>query len=69
MALLQEWHKIAYNEQQSQQSLQKFWNDYFKKEQAIYAELLKNPNTEVKGTVKGTCREVRCNRNGNDRLP
>ncbi len=52
MALLQEWHKIAYNEQQSQQSLQKFWNDYFKKEQAIYAELLKNPNTEVKGTVK-----------------
>ena len=30
----------------------RFWGDYFKKEQAVYKELLADPDTEVKGTVK-----------------
>ena len=32
--------------------LQRLWADYFQKEKDIYAELLKNPDEEVKGTVK-----------------
>lgn len=28
--------------------LQRFWGDYFKKEQAVYKELLADPDTEVK---------------------
>lgn len=52
MALLDEWKKVAYNEHQSREQLQKFWNDYFDKEKNIYADILKYPDTEVKGTVK-----------------
>ena len=33
-------------------AIQKLWGDYFLKEKEIYAELLKNPDEEVKGTVK-----------------
>ena len=29
MALLQEWHKIAYNEKADQGELQRFWQKYF----------------------------------------
>ena len=52
MALLQDWHKIAYNENASQQELQKFWQRYFLLEKGIYEQLLTNPDEEVKGTVK-----------------
>lgn len=52
MALLDQWKKIAYNENTNKGDLQRFWGDYFKKEQAIYKELLADPDTEVKGTVK-----------------
>ena len=41
------WHLSA-----NKGDLQRFWADYFKKEQAIYKELLADPDTEVKGTVK-----------------
>ena len=32
MALLEEWTKIAYNEKQDKAVIQRFWNDYFLKE-------------------------------------
>lgn len=52
MALLQQWHEIAYSETANKGDLQKLWADYFQKEKEIYAELLKTPDKEVKGTVK-----------------
>ena len=52
MALLQQWRDKAYNDKANKQELQKLWSDYFRKERDIYAELLKNPDEEVKGTVK-----------------
>lgn len=52
MALLDQWRDVAYDESANKGDLQRFWGDYFKKEQAIYKELLAAPNTEVKGTVK-----------------
>ncbi|MGF6989236.1 uncharacterized protein YecA (UPF0149 family) [Lachnospiraceae bacterium PM6-15] len=51
-SLLEQWHEIAYNEGADQGTLQKFWSDYFEIEKNIYAELLEEPDTEVKGTVK-----------------
>lgn len=52
MALLQEWHEIAYNENMSQGELQRFWQDYFLKEKSVYESLLSNPDEKVEGTVK-----------------
>ncbi len=52
MGLLETWHAKAYNEKADRGTLQNLWNDYFLKEKNIYAELLKNPDEEVKGTVK-----------------
>ncbi|SDB06965.1 MULTISPECIES: SEC-C metal-binding domain-containing protein [unclassified Butyrivibrio] len=52
MALLKEWRDMAYSEKADKAQLQKLWTDYFQKEKEIYAELLKNPDEVVKGTVK-----------------
>lgn len=52
MALLDQWRDVAYDESANKGDLQRFWGDYFKKEQAVYKELLADPDTEVKGTVK-----------------
>ena len=52
MALLEQWRKVAYNEQNGKDMLQRLWTAYFNDEQAIYAELLKNPDEVVTGTVK-----------------
>ena len=52
MALLATWQKIAYDQQADKNQLQRFWADYFLKEKEIYAELLKNPDEVVTGTVK-----------------
>ncbi len=52
MALLEQWHKIAYNEQEDKARLQAMWQDYFMKEKGVYEQLLEDPDTEVKGTVK-----------------
>ena len=52
MALLDEWKKIAYDESVGQAQLQKIWGAYFQTEKEIYAQLLKNPDEVVKGTVK-----------------
>lgn len=51
LTLLEQWHKIAYNREQSQEQLQSFWNEYFQIEKTIYEQLLENPDDAVKGTV------------------
>ena len=43
MALLKEWHKLAYNENADQGEMQRFWTNYFLKEQSVYEKLLSNP--------------------------
>lgn len=52
MALLQTWRDTAYSEQMDKNMVQKFWGTYFEIEKNIYAQLLENPDEEVKGTVK-----------------
>ena len=52
MALLKEWHKLAYNENADQGEMQRFWTSYFLKEQSVYEKLLSNPDEVVEGTVK-----------------
>lgn len=52
MALLEKWRNMAYDEQADKGKLQKFWTDYFQKEKEIYIQILSEPDTEVKGTVK-----------------
>lgn len=52
MALLEQWRAVAYNDETGREKLQKLWNSYFLEEKEIYAQLLKNPDEVVKGTVK-----------------
>ena len=52
MALLEQWRKTAYSESVDKQTLQRLWTAYFQEEKNIYEELLKDPDTVVKGTVK-----------------
>lgn len=52
MTLLEEWRSVAYNESTGQDKLQKLWAAYFQQERDIYAQLLKNPDEVVKGTVQ-----------------
>ena len=52
MALLEEWQKIAYDQQADRGKLQKFWQRYFMLEKGVYEKLLKNPDEKVEGTVK-----------------
>ncbi len=52
MGLLKQWQKVAYSETTDKGEMQKFWNDYFLTEKEIYAEILKDSDTVVKGTVK-----------------
>ena len=52
MALLKQWRDMAYSETANKGDLQRLWQTYFQQERDIYAELLKTPDEEVKGTVK-----------------
>ena len=52
MALLEEWHKIAYNDKADQGELQRFWQHYFLLEKGVYEKLLANPDEAVEGTVR-----------------
>ncbi len=52
MALLKQWRDMAYSETANKGDLQRLWSAYFQKEKEIYAQLLKTPDQEVKGTVK-----------------
>ena len=50
--LLGQWRKKAYDQNADKGTLRRFWNDYFEIEKRIYALLLEEPDTVVKGTVK-----------------
>lgn len=52
MTLLEQWREMAYNEEAGQQKLSQLWAAYFQEEKEIYAQLLKNPEEAVTGTVK-----------------
>ena len=52
MALLEQWRAMAYSETANKPDLQRLWAVYFEKEKEIYAQLLKNPDEVVTGTVK-----------------
>lgn len=52
MALLEQWRETAYSETANKGDLQRLWTKYFEQEKEIYAQLLANPDEEVKGTVK-----------------
>ena len=52
MALLEQWHAIAYNEHADRGQLQTFWANYFNLEKGVYEQLLTNPDEVVEGTVK-----------------
>lgn len=52
MALLEQWQQAAYDESIGKDKLQRLWSAYFQEEKDIYAQLLKNPDEVVKGTVK-----------------
>ena len=52
MALLEQWHSIAYNEKADKGELQRFWQRYFDLEKSVYEQLLENPDDVVEGTVK-----------------
>ena len=43
---------MAYSEKANKGDLQRLWASYFQKEKEIYAQLLKNPDEVVRGTVK-----------------
>ena len=52
MALLNKWRDMAYSDTANRGDLQRLWKKYFEEEKAIYAQLLKNPDEVVEGTVK-----------------
>ena len=50
--LLDQWRDMAYDRNLSKNELEAFWGKYFTIEREIYEQLLEDPDTEVKGTVK-----------------
>ena len=50
--LLETWREIAYNQEQTQQQYNDFWNAYFLQEKEVYKDILKNCGTVVSGTVE-----------------
>ena len=52
MTLLQQWRNTAYSETANKGDLQRLWAKYFEQEQEIYSQILADPATEVKGSVK-----------------
>ena len=51
-SLLEQWRATAYAQSLSKTELENFWSKYFTIEKDIYVELLKNPDEEVRGTLK-----------------
>ena len=52
MALLEDWQKVAYNQETDKGKLQKFWQRYFLLEKGVYEQLLTVPDEKVEGTVQ-----------------
>ena len=52
MALLEQWKRIAYNQEADKGEIKRFWERYFLLEKGVYEKLLENPDEVVEGTVK-----------------
>ena len=52
MGILKQWRDKAYDEKANRGDIQRMWTAYFAKEKEIYAQLLKDPDEVVTGTVK-----------------
>ncbi|MCI8514784.1 MAG: SEC-C domain-containing protein [Lachnospiraceae bacterium] len=52
MTLLEQWRQLAYNQEMDQKQMNEFWNAYFLQEKTVYEQILADPETKVKGTVK-----------------
>lgn len=50
--LLETWREIAYNQNQTQQQFDAFWDAYFVQEKEVYKDILGNKDVVVKGTIK-----------------
>ena len=51
MALLEQWKRIAYNQEADKGEIKRFWERYFLLEKGVYEKLLENPDEVVEGTV------------------
>lgn len=51
-SLLGKWRTKAYDQNADKGWIQRLWQDYFRTEKAIYEQLLADPDSEVRGTVK-----------------
>ena len=59
MTLLEQWKERAYGEGLGKKNLEAFWDKYTDIEQNIYEQLLKNPEKEVKGTLKSLAKKFK----------
>ena len=50
--LLEQWRETAYDQKKTREQLKSLWDAYFEVEKGVYEQLLSEPDTEVKGTVK-----------------
>lgn len=50
--LLEQWRGMAYDQKKTREQLKSLWDAYFEVEKGVYKQLLSEPDTEVKGTVK-----------------
>ena len=56
-SLLGKWRAKAYDQNADRGLLKKFWDSYFETEKGIYAQLLENPDEEVKGSVSALAKK------------
>lgn len=52
MTLLEEWRNKAYSNETPKAEYDALWKEYFELEKGVYEQLLKEPDKEVRGTVK-----------------
>ncbi|MCP1101210.1 uncharacterized protein M2454_000399 [Aequitasia blattaphilus] len=57
-SLYDQWQAIAYNEEEERGKLEKFWENYFESETAVYEKLLSNPNEKLEGSLKDIAEKV-----------
>ena len=51
-SLLEQWREMAYDQKKTREQLKSLWDAYFEVEKGVYEQLLAEPDTEVKGSVK-----------------
>ena len=51
MSLLTDWREFAYSHDDKTRDGKAFWVDYFRKEKAVYEDILSHPDEIVSGTV------------------